>query len=260
MGNSNSKKREPNLHDDFHNSDLFRENLPGNYQFSISEYGKRAYGNLVQGKGERDPEMQKKAGGEDGRPTDEGGHIIGVRFQAPSDEGNVEAQDKNLNHSTYRIRENSWARSLDEGNQVMVSVETFHSNGSKRPDAYMGYSVTEHPDHTREYDTFSYTNKSNAAQEKWNAEAEKHSDLMDEFTNPKDYNPCDYEDELSDEVETSGHRKEPMAQQAAEEKENDHDKNIGEQKGGDLSPIPEKTFESSKGSNLSEDYYYGYGM
>lgn len=59
MGNSNSEKRKPNLHDDFHNSDLFRENLPGNYQFSKSEYGKRAYGNLVQGKGEHDSEMQK---------------------------------------------------------------------------------------------------------------------------------------------------------------------------------------------------------
>ena len=135
MDNANSEKEGPSLHDDFHNPDLFRENLPGDYQFSESEYGKRSYGNLVLGKGERDPEIQKNAGGEDRRPTDEGGHTIGVRFQAPSDEENVEAQDKNLNHSSYRIRENSWAKSLDEGDQVLVSVETLHSPGSAGPDS-----------------------------------------------------------------------------------------------------------------------------
>ena len=88
------------------------------------------------------------------------------------------------------------ADQLSSGNKVYENVETFKSNGSQRPDAYMGYTITEDQNGNREWDAFSYTNASASEQQEWN-DLTENNDLMDEYDNamdyPDDYNPGDYE-------------------------------------------------------------------
>ena len=93
--------------------------------------------------GVRNPEVQRSAGGEFREETDDGGHLIGTRFGGSPDLENIDAQNRNLNRGGYKSEENSWAASLGEGNKVFVNVDTYKSNGSDRPSAYMGYKIEE---------------------------------------------------------------------------------------------------------------------
>lgn len=185
------------LHTDLHNPDLFRDNQQGDYQYSQGEYGKAASGSLTLQKGERDAAVQRSVGGEDRMERDDGGHLIGTRFHGASGEENLEAQDRSLNRGSYKQRESGWAKSLDAGDQVFVSVESYRSNGSERPDAFMGYQVVEHPDGSREWDAFSYQNEDPAVQEAQNEEVARESDLPEQFDNamdyPSDYDPSEFE-------------------------------------------------------------------
>ena len=63
--------------------------------------------------------------------------------------------------------EDGWDAALENGDKIYAHVDTYKSNGSDRPDVYMGYTVTEHPDGSREWDAFSYQNESAATQEAW---------------------------------------------------------------------------------------------
>ena len=56
--------------------------------------------------------------------------------------------------------ENEWADALDNGDKIYAHVETYKNIGAERPDAYMGWTVTEHPDGKRDWDAFSFTNES----------------------------------------------------------------------------------------------------
>ena len=169
-----AEKAFSSLTDDLHNDNLFKENAPGDYTYGESQYGKSASGSLTLEKGERDASVQRTVGGEDRRPDDDGGHLIGTRFNGAPDERNIDAQNSNLNRSSYKKAENEWADSLNNGDSVYVNVDTYKSNDSERPDAYMGYSVTEHPDGSRDWDAFSYQNESAATQEDWNNTAEQY--------------------------------------------------------------------------------------
>ena len=187
------------LHDDLNNPDLFNDNKQGEYSYGETEYGKTASGSLELQKGERDAAAQRSVGGEDRTARDDGGHFIGARFNGAPGEENLEAQDRGVNRGSYKQRENSWAKSLEEGDKVFVNTESYHSNGSERPDAFMGYTVTEHPDGTREWDAFSYQNEDPAVQAAQNAEVAAQNDLIDEYDNameyPDDYDPAEYYDD-----------------------------------------------------------------
>ena len=191
------KRGSRSLNYDLNNADLFNENKKGDYTYGKTEYGKVAFGNLKLETGKRDSAAQRTVGDDDRRPTDDGGHLIGTRFDGDSGQKNMDAQERNLNRGSYKIRENDWAESLENGDKVFVNIESYKSNNSDRPDAFMGYSISEHPDGTREWDAFSYQNESAATQEEWNRTIEE-NDSEDQYNNPIDYNPADYADELSD--------------------------------------------------------------
>lgn len=191
------KRGSRSLNYDLNNADLFNENKKGDYTYGKTEYGKVAFGNLKLETGKRDSAAQRTVGNDDRRPTDDGGHLIGTRFDGDSGQKNMDAQERNLNRGSYKIRENDWAESLENGDKVFVNIESYKSNNSDRPDAFMGYSISEHPDGTREWDAFSYQNESAATQEEWNRTIEE-NDSEDQYNNPIDYNPADYADELSD--------------------------------------------------------------
>ena len=188
------------LHQRLHDPDLFQNNAPGDYQYVQTTYGKFAEGTLGNEPGKRNLSDQRTVGGADRRPTDDGGHLIGSRFQGSGNLENLEAQDRNLNRGSYKQMENRWAAAQDAGDQIFVHSESFRSNGSQRPDAFMGYAIYEHPDGTREWEAFSYQNESAATQQEWNDALDRFDPngiCIDNSLNPRDYNPADYEEELS---------------------------------------------------------------
>ena len=198
------------LHQRLHDPALFQSNTPGDYQYVQTVHGKFAEGVLGNEPGKRNLSDQRTVGGEDRRPTDDGGHLIGSRFHGSGNLENLEAQDRNLNRGSYKQMENRWAAAQYAGDQVFVHSESFRSNGSQRPDAFMGYAIYEHPDGTREWEAFSYQNESSATQQEWNDALDRFDPkgiCMDNSLNPREYNPADYEAEFNsmdslDEIQT----------------------------------------------------------
>lgn len=165
--------------------ELFNENEAGDYTYLENESGKKAFGSLEHTDDpQRDPVAQRTVGGEDRHPDDDGGHLIGARFDSNGGYENLDAQNSNLNRGSYKQMENGWAKSLEDGDKVFVDVETYKSENNDRPDAYMGYSITEHADGNREWDAFSFQNESRERQEAWAREVEEASpELNDDIPN-----------------------------------------------------------------------------
>lgn len=92
-----------------------------------------ASGSLRLEAGIRDKRAQLHAGKPDRRPTDEGGHFIGVQFGGPRDEFNHFAQNRNFNRSAYQKLEKKWASALASGKKVHVRIKVSYPSASKRP-------------------------------------------------------------------------------------------------------------------------------
>ncbi len=152
---------------DLKNSKLFEENPPGEYEYYDNGKGKGARGQLALETGERNQYVQRTVGKEDRRDTDDGGHLIGARFKGSGEEENLEAQDRGLNRGGYKRMEGEWASDIKSGEKLYVDIETYKSNGSERPDAYMGYVVKENSDGKRSLETFSYQNEDMQTQDSW---------------------------------------------------------------------------------------------
>ena len=84
--------------------------------------------------GIRDKRIQLEAGKPDRKPTDEGGHYIGVQFDGPREEFNHFAQDRNFNRSRYQKLERKWANALRSGKKVHVRIKVLYETTSRRPD------------------------------------------------------------------------------------------------------------------------------
>ena len=175
------------MHEDLTNKFLFTEHAKGHYTYGESELGKSASGNLELKKGKRNPKAQIEVGGEDRLKDDDGGHLLATRFNGSSETENMDPQNKNINRGTYKKMENRWAESLENGDKVYVHVETFKSNDSERPDVYMGYTITEHPDKSRDWEAFSVQNESATVQETRNQEVAQQNDLHREYHNAMEY-------------------------------------------------------------------------
>lgn len=165
------------LWDDLTDPNLFESHEQGHYEYGTNGVGGReASGYLgISDEPQRDPSAQLAAGGESRREAgnewgvDDGGHLIGARFGGSPGEENLTAQDRNLNRGSFKRMENDWAEHIESGDKVFAHMET---SPGDRPDAYMGYAIVEHPDGTRDYETYSFTNESRAQQEQWNQELE----------------------------------------------------------------------------------------
>lgn len=146
--------------------ELFNRYLKGDYTYEENEFGKHAYGYLMLEAGERDLYAQRTLPGKE--KDDDAGHLIGARFNGAGGWENLDPQERSLNRcGGYKALENEWADALKDGDKVYVDVQTYHSNGSLRPDAWMGYSIRESDDGAREWEAFSYANVSTAEQEEW---------------------------------------------------------------------------------------------
>jgi hypothetical protein len=106
----------------------------GGYEFRTDEHGwpKSVSGKLDLKTGKRNLRLQRQVG-KMGRPTDVGGHLIGVRFNGPSDAYNLIPQDADLNNKAWKRMENFWASSLESGNEVRVKIEPIRHGEGVRP-------------------------------------------------------------------------------------------------------------------------------
>lgn len=82
----------------------------------------------------RDVNAQLQAGGEDRRPSDQGGHIVGRDLNGDGGAGNLVAMDSKINQSDYKRMENDIKAALDEGKDVSVTTDISYFGDSKRPD------------------------------------------------------------------------------------------------------------------------------
>ena len=82
----------------------------------------------------RDIEAQSKAGGNDRKPGDQGGHIVGRDINGDGGAGNLIAMDSRINQSDYKRMENGIKRTLDEGKEVTTRTDISYSGDSERPD------------------------------------------------------------------------------------------------------------------------------
>lgn len=136
------------------------------YEYTLDSDGRvsEVEGDLRLEIGERDLRVQREAGGEFRRNTDDGGHFIGNRFNGPGGDINIFAQDSNLNRGGYKSMENEWARELAKGNDVHVKIDPVYQEGTERPHAIMGeYTITEDGSSSKEY--FSSTNENLRSEE-----------------------------------------------------------------------------------------------
>ena len=177
---ANHSERAPSLSEALNDPELFTVHKPMDYTYAEGSNGKQAYGQLgISDAPVRNPKAQREAGGEERRDDDDGGHLLAARHGGSPDSENVDAQNSNLNRGPYKRQENGWTEALKNGDKVYANIETYKRDGKERPDAYMGWTVTEHPNGTREWDAFSFTNESNEEQAKWAAELEELPDTPD---------------------------------------------------------------------------------
>ena len=187
--NDSSDTKSSSLHDDLNNPDLFTDNRKGEYDYSQGDHGKSARGNLdFTDNPERDPKAQLEAGGEDREDKDDGGHLIGARYGGASGAENLDAQNRDVNRRGFKGTENEWAADLKAGGKVFVNVENYTRDGTDRPDATMGYSITENADGSRTWDAFSFQNASYEEQAGWEDSVAAMDD-DDYYQNPMRDNP-----------------------------------------------------------------------
>jgi DNA/RNA non-specific endonuclease len=113
------------------------------YEFDGNSRIDNVEGDLSREDGLRNRGHQSGAGGADRLPDDDGGHIVGNRFNPPGEEFNYVAQNSNFNRGSYRQLENEWAQLLADGHTVHVRWDFEYTGDSQRPD---GFNVTYHVD------------------------------------------------------------------------------------------------------------------
>ena len=82
----------------------------------------------------RDNKAQQEAVGEDRKPTDQGGHIVGRDLNGDGGIGNLLAMDAKINQSDYKRMENDIKDALDEGKDVTMHTDVTYKGDSERPD------------------------------------------------------------------------------------------------------------------------------
>lgn len=106
------------------------------YVYATDEFGRttQVEGTLALRPGERSP-LQTEVG-HTGLEDDEGGHLIGTRFDGPTDAFNLVPQNANLNRGEWKAMENSWADALEKGSDVKATIMPIYTDDSTRPSAF----------------------------------------------------------------------------------------------------------------------------
>lgn len=114
----------------------FREVDRNGYTYAIDRQGRtrRVTGQLDLAETPvRSRSAQARAGGDDRRSGDDGGHYIAARFKGPTEAFNHFAQDANFNRGSYRALEDQWARAKRTGKTVSMRIVPTFRGSSSRP-------------------------------------------------------------------------------------------------------------------------------
>ena len=106
------------------------------YECQTNEFGhtRLVSGDLKLEEGHR-THLQTEVG-QMGLAGDEGGHLIGTRFDGPTDAFNLVPQNANLNRGEWNAMEHSWAENLAQGKDVKVMIEPIYNGNTVRPDSF----------------------------------------------------------------------------------------------------------------------------
>ena len=116
------------------------------YHYQTDRFGRisRCEGSLRLEDGKRNTAHQTRAGGEDRLEGDQGGHLIGFRFNGSEKIDNIVPMDGRLNQGEYKQLENEWAAELKKGNTVDVTIRCVYRDDSARPSFFVvKYTVTD---------------------------------------------------------------------------------------------------------------------
>lgn len=106
------------------------------YEYTTDDQGRpmRISGTLRLEEGER-TRLQTEVGhmGEEG---DDGGHMIGTRFDGPTDAFNLVPQNANLNRGEWNSMERGWAEALAQDKDVKVIIEPIYGADGVRPESF----------------------------------------------------------------------------------------------------------------------------
>ncbi|WP_179636768.1 T7SS effector LXG polymorphic toxin [Terribacillus aidingensis] len=110
------------------------------YRYQTDELGRisRAQGELKLQKGTRNSKHQLAAGNDDriiapSTRGDHGGHLIGTQFNGSPLIDNIVAMNGNVNVSSYKKLENTWANALRHGQKVTVDIKPVFADKLERP-------------------------------------------------------------------------------------------------------------------------------
>ncbi|CAM3969206.1 DNA/RNA non-specific endonuclease [Janibacter anophelis] len=111
------------------------------FVYVTDEHGrvKEAHGVLTDEPGHRNGYQQRKAGGDDRLPGDQGGHIYGKGVGGPGEGINLLAMSKQANQGDYARIERQWRTLLKEHPPPVIESKIIpvYSGDSKRPDRFM---------------------------------------------------------------------------------------------------------------------------
>lgn len=105
------------------------------YVYKTDDFGRPEVisGQIKLKEGTRNFKVQSEIG-KLGDKEDEGGHLIGTRFDGPADAINLVPQNANLNRGEWKAMENEWAKAAAEGKKVEVQIKPhYYYDDAKRP-------------------------------------------------------------------------------------------------------------------------------
>ena len=105
------------------------------YTYSTDSLGriKTASGKLKLQEAPRNDYAQSMAGRIDRLSTDQGGHLIGSRFNGSGNLDNLVPMNSNLNQGAWKTMENVWDTALAAGKEVSVNIQAVYQGVSQRP-------------------------------------------------------------------------------------------------------------------------------
>lgn len=137
--NDNSEDKKDTSH--FEDGNKYKNLLPNHkYEVNGYEYETDSQGRIIKScgrlrveDGDRSNYAQAKAGGEDRKKTDDGGHLIARRFGGSSGLDNMVAMDSKLNRGDYKKLEDALEKAVKDGKTVHVKIHVKYDGDSKRP-------------------------------------------------------------------------------------------------------------------------------
>lgn len=110
---------------------------PEGYTYKTDNLGRitSAEGTLQLGKAKRKKNAQRRVGGNDRKPDDEGGHLIASIFKGSGNYDNLVPMNGNLNKGKWKRLENDWAEALNmkPPKDVKVKITPIYQGDSQRP-------------------------------------------------------------------------------------------------------------------------------